>query len=74
MRLPAELAEWVYCGCWHTSAPAIAALRAWRDSHPEAITARNNPALYAEYEALANQVTTPGDVLRAAALRALSPA
>lgn len=69
--IPAEYAERVHAGCWHTSADAIEALRDWRDAHPEIITEFSTPTLWAEYKALADRVTTPGKVWRAALGRVL---
>ncbi|MFI7134385.1 hypothetical protein ACIBQ1_52570 [Nonomuraea sp. NPDC050153] len=60
--MPSGLAERLYRACWHTSEPTIAALRAWRD----------DPLQYAQYMEVADQVTTPGDILRAAVARALT--
>jgi len=58
----ADLAERVLAACWWTSADAMTQLRAWRDAHPglEYETALDN------YEELSGQVTTPGDIWRAA--------
>ncbi|BBG20746.1 hypothetical protein RVR_P21 (plasmid) [Actinacidiphila reveromycinica] len=67
LRLPLDLAEQVRAACWHTSADAIGRLRDWRDRYPDAIPGRDvgpTDAL-AEYERLAQQVTTVGVVYRA---------
>ncbi|HET7782545.1 MAG TPA: hypothetical protein VFL08_09570 [Arthrobacter sp.] len=73
MRLPAELVARVHAACWHTSADAIDQLRSWRDRHPEVVTAASAPAAWREYTELARQVTTPGDVWRAALGNLLRP-
>ncbi|MEU4235525.1 hypothetical protein AB0F17_65640 [Nonomuraea sp. NPDC026600] len=71
VRLPVDLAARLQRACAHVSAPAIAAVRAWRDAHPGIITARTDPELWEQYQRLAADVITPGDVLRAAVTRAL---
>ncbi|RSM93780.1 hypothetical protein DMB42_52120 [Nonomuraea sp. WAC 01424] len=71
VRLPADLAAQLQRACAHVSAPAVAAVRVWRDAHPGIITPRTDPALWEEYQRLAADVITPGDVLRAAVARAL---
>jgi len=72
-RIPVELAQRVHAACWHTSADAIQALRAWRDEHPGIITKGNAPDLWEGYVALAEKVTVPGKVWRAALHRLLFP-
>ncbi|MEU4229520.1 hypothetical protein AB0F17_34930 [Nonomuraea sp. NPDC026600] len=72
-RLPADLVARVHAACWHTSAEAIGELRRWRDNHPEVVTEHRAPTLWAQYKALADQVTTPGDVWRQALGRLLAP-
>ncbi|SEG94244.1 hypothetical protein SAMN05444920_108318 [Nonomuraea solani] len=62
VRLPSDLAERLYRACRHTSEPTLAALRAWRD----------DPLQYGRYREVADQVTTPGDILRDAIARALT--
>ncbi|TMR14093.1 hypothetical protein ETD86_29550 [Nonomuraea turkmeniaca] len=64
-RIPADLATRVHAACYHTSKEAIDALRVWRDDHPEIVTPRSDPAAWREYQELADQVTTPGDIWRA---------
>ncbi|SDI46784.1 hypothetical protein SAMN05421505_1556 [Sinosporangium album] len=68
IRLPVSLAERVQSACAHVSAPAITALRAWRDANPGKI---HDSTAQAEYDRLAAEVVTPGDVLRAAVARVL---
>jgi len=58
----AELAERVLAACWWTSVDAMTKLRAWRDAHPGI---EYGPAMDG-YEQLSAQVTTPGDIWRAA--------
>jgi len=70
VRLPSDLVLRVRSACWHTSAPAIALLRDWRDAHPSALpwegfrSDEEHEAL-AEYEHLAAEVTTAGEIWRA---------
>lgn len=70
VRLPSDLVLLVRCACRHSSAPAIAKLRDWRDEHPEALpweafrSAEQNAA-QAEYEEPAAEVTTAGEIWRA---------
>ncbi|MDX6352128.1 MAG: hypothetical protein QOF84_6918 [Streptomyces sp.] len=67
VRLPSDLVLRVRSACWHTSAPSIALLRDWRDEHPDALpwegfrSAEEDQAL-AEYEHLAAEVTTAGEI------------
>jgi hypothetical protein len=76
LRLPAGLVTTVWAACWHTSVGAIAELRDWRDRHPDALptrafrSEREDQAL-ADYERLARQVTTAGEIWRAGIRRAL---
>jgi hypothetical protein len=73
-RLPAGLAWQVRAGCWSVSAEAVAALREWRDRHPGVVRRRperGSEAVLAEYERLADQIVTVGDVLRAGLMRGL---
>ncbi|MDP9850247.1 hypothetical protein [Streptosporangium lutulentum] len=67
-RIPAELEAQVHAACWHTSKEAIAELRTWRDARPAPVFDVDALALY---ERLADQVTTPGEIWRAAVDRAL---
>ncbi|WND32795.1 hypothetical protein RI578_42625 (plasmid) [Streptomyces sp. BB1-1-1] len=73
-RLPAGLAWQVRAGCWSVSAEAVAALRDWRDRYPGIVRRRPEPGgevALAEYERLADQIVTVGDVLRAGLRRVL---
>ncbi len=71
VRLPAGLVLRVRCACWHTSAEAIGQLRDWRDRWPDAQSTKafrgnhENQAL-AEFEELAAQVITTGEIWRSA--------
>ncbi|MFI9845163.1 hypothetical protein ACIHFD_49650 [Nonomuraea sp. NPDC051941] len=71
LSLPTALAERARAACFHTSADAIDKLRAWRDRHPEVVTEATAPTAYQEYMELARQVTTTGDLWRAALDNAL---
>ncbi|MFB4268361.1 hypothetical protein [Nonomuraea sp. GTA35] len=62
VRLPGDLAERLFRACWHASEPTVTTLRAWGE----------DPLQYAKYREVADQVTTPGDVLRDAVARALT--
>ncbi|MFH8804940.1 hypothetical protein ACH4F6_36190 [Streptomyces sp. NPDC017936] len=67
-RLPAGLAWQVRAGCWSVSAEAVAGLRDWRDRYPGVVRRRperGGEVALAEYERLADQIVTVGDVLRA---------
>jgi hypothetical protein len=71
-NLPLELVTQVWAACWHTSAPAIEALRNWRDEHPTIVRASVDPdeaAALREYERLAAEVTVPGEIWRAGIAR-----
>jgi hypothetical protein len=73
-RLPAGLAWQVRAGCWSVSAEAVAGLRDWRDRYPGVVRRRperGGEVALAEYERLADQVVTVGDVLRAGLRRGL---
>ncbi|WP_329431081.1 hypothetical protein OG339_48825 (plasmid) [Streptosporangium sp. NBC_01495] len=72
--IPADLAQQVHAGCWHTSKDAIKALRRWRDKNPGIITRSNAPHLQEQYDELVKKVTTPGKVWRAALAALLGPA
>lgn len=61
VRLDPALVERVRAACWHTSAPAMAQLRAWRDRNPGVVF---DDAALGEYAELARQVVTPGDAWR----------
>lgn len=65
-RVPAELVRRTVAGCWSVSAEPIRALLEWRDAHPALTSRRVEPEAWAEYDRLADQVVTPGDVYRAA--------
>ena len=69
-RLPVGVAGQVWAGCWSVSGGAVSALRDWRDRHPGVVVSRAGREggareALAEYERLADQVVTVGDVLRA---------
>jgi hypothetical protein len=70
-RIPTELEAQVHAACWHASAEAIAALRTWRDARPALVF---DADVLTVYERLADQVTTPEQIWRAAVDRALPPA
>ena len=72
-NLADALVERVVAACWHTSEPAIVALRAWRDEHPDVLIRADagDAAALAEYERLAEEVTTPGTIWRAGLERVL---
>ncbi|MGW4803102.1 hypothetical protein [Kitasatospora sp. NPDC004272] len=72
LRLSAPLARQVRGACWHTSAKAIGALRDWRDANPGIVPGRSGEL--EEYERLAAQVTTVGDVWRGGLRRGLEAA
>ncbi|MGW6941343.1 hypothetical protein ACWGF3_20420 [Streptomyces xanthophaeus] len=80
LRLPQPLARKAYAACWHSSCRAIFALRKWRDQHPGIVPsrARRRPGeeerALEEYERLAAQVTTVGDVYRGGLLRGIGAA
>ncbi|WP_217231380.1 hypothetical protein [Streptomyces anulatus] len=81
MRLPSELAARVLDTCWGTSAPHIARLRDWRDRNPGIVIPRGPlgrtdelTGPMAEYERLASQVTTVGDIYRAGIHRGIEAA
>ncbi|MFD7556468.1 hypothetical protein ACFV9E_18260 [Streptomyces sp. NPDC059835] len=63
LRLPAELATRTRAGCWDVSKAAVAELRRWRDRNPG--TVRDVAELHL-YEQHAANITTPGDIWRAA--------
>ncbi|WP_440106487.1 DUF4158 domain-containing protein [Streptosporangium sp. H16] len=67
-RLPVDLVAQVHAACWNTSKDAIEVLRRWRDAHPAVVLSRED---LTGYEELAAQVSTPGQVWRAAIARAL---
>ncbi|MEU2835118.1 hypothetical protein ABZ667_41985 [Streptomyces lavendulae] len=80
LRLPQPLARKVYAACWHTSHKSIVALREWRDLHPGIVPGRrrresgDREITLEEYERLAAQVTTVGDVYRGGLLRGIRAA
>lgn len=61
----------VRAACWAHSAPAIIALRQWREEHPNLTHRWQSPESWAEYDALADQVVTPAAVYRAGLDRVL---
>jgi hypothetical protein len=69
VRVDADLEAQVRAACWATSAEAITALRTWRDDHPDKVYQIRE---LAKYNALAEQVTTTGDIWRAAVNRAVA--
>ncbi|WP_150255256.1 hypothetical protein [Nocardiopsis deserti] len=69
--LDAALVRRVRAACWAHSAPAIAAIREWREAHPTLTHRWQSPELWAEYDALADQVVTPAAVYRAGLDRVL---
>ncbi|MFI9588290.1 hypothetical protein ACIHCQ_42400 [Streptomyces sp. NPDC052236] len=76
VRLPSALVTTVWSACWHTSAEAIGKLRDWRDKYPDALPTRpfrsqSQDEALAEYEKLAAQVTTAGEIWRAAVTRGI---
>ena len=76
LRLPAGLVTTVWSACWHTSAEPIAQLRDWRDRHPDALPtrafrSRREDQALDEYQRLAAQVTTAGEIWRAGIKRGL---
>lgn len=76
LRLPADLVDRTRRACWHTSAEAIGHLRDWRDRWNYPLPTRiwrsgiEEEALR-EYEALAAEVTTTGEIWRDGLLRAV---
>lgn len=68
VRVDADLEAQVRAACWATSAEAITALRVWRDEHPDKVFQIRE---LAKYNKLAAQVTTTGDIWRAAVDRAV---
>lgn len=62
VALDTALAERVLAACWFTSVEAMTKLRAWRDAHPGI----EYGAAMDGYEKLSAQVTTPGEIWRAA--------
>ncbi|WP_406011637.1 hypothetical protein OG440_40140 (plasmid) [Streptomyces sp. NBC_00637] len=69
LRLPGDLADRVLCACWHTSSEAIRGIRDWSVELGIPVPRRPPSAVgedaLAEYERLAAQVTTVGDIYRA---------
>ncbi|TLQ39169.1 hypothetical protein [Streptomyces marianii] len=63
LRLPAELAAQTRAGCWDVSKEAIAKLRRWRDRNPGTVRDVDQLRLYEQHAA---NITTPGDIWRAA--------
>ncbi|MFJ3206292.1 hypothetical protein [Streptomyces sp. NPDC086989] len=81
LRLPQPLARKTYAACWHSSYKAILELRKWREQNPGIVPRRvrrrtggRGVAELEEYERLAAQVTTVGDVYRAGLLRGIGAA
>ena len=77
VRLPADMVTTVWAACWHTSADAMAALRDWRDRWPDklpgpSLRTPEEEAAYAEYQLLAAQVTTAGEIWRAGITRGIT--
>lgn len=69
-RLPTGVARQVWAGCWSVSGAAVSSLRDWRDRYPGIVVSRSGrergaQEALAEYEQLADQIVTVGDVLRA---------
>lgn len=64
MPLETGLVRQVRAACWAHSAPAIHAIRDWRQAHPDLTHRWQASALWAEYDALADQVVTPAAVYR----------
>lgn len=62
--LDTALVRRVRAACWAHSAPAIAAIREWREAHPSLTHRWLSPQLWAEYDALADRVVTPSAVYR----------
>lgn len=76
VRLPSVLVTTTLSACWHTSAEAIGKLRDWRDRYPDALPTRpfrseTEDKALAEYDQLAAQVTTAGEIWRAAVTRGI---
>jgi len=69
--LDTALVRRVRAACWAHSAPAIAAIREWREAHPTLTHRWLSPELWAEYDALADRVVTPSAVYRAGLDRVL---
>lgn len=69
LRLPGDLADQVLSACWHTSCEAIRGIREWSAELGIPVPRRPPSAVgegaLAEYERLAAQVTTVGDIYRA---------
>lgn len=63
--LDAALVRRVRAACWAHSAPAITALREWREAHPNLTHRWQSPDLWQEYDALADRIVTPAAVYRA---------
>ncbi|MEU9413291.1 hypothetical protein AB0E08_47435 [Streptomyces sp. NPDC048281] len=73
-RLDDALVRRTVAACWHTSAPAIEQIQAWRDAHPGIVPPRYEPdeegrtrltGPLAAYMRLADQITTTGTIWRA---------
>jgi hypothetical protein len=69
LRLPGDLADRVLSACWHTSSEAIRGIREWSAELGIPVPRRPPSTVgedaLAEYERLAAQVTTVGDIYRA---------
>jgi hypothetical protein len=83
LRLPSDLAERVLAACWHTSVKSIRKIRKWRDTYPGLVPPAAAPSAeelstlpdpLAEYERLAAQVTTVGDIYRSGIERGITAA
>jgi hypothetical protein len=70
-RVDAALVAQVRAACWGTSAEAIDKLRAWRDRHPYSEFIMPGEKAMEDYTELADKVTTPGALWRAALARML---
>jgi hypothetical protein len=69
LRLPGDLADRVLSACWHTSSEAIRGIREWSAELGIPVPRRPPSTVgedaLAQYERLAAQVTTVGDIYRA---------
>ncbi|MFE4822882.1 hypothetical protein ACFRFU_42005 [Streptomyces sp. NPDC056704] len=77
--LPADLVQTVRAACWHTCRTEIGLLYAWRERHPDArprcpTRPGCDAAALTEYQELAAQIITPGEVWRAAVARGIRDA
>lgn len=83
LRLTSDLADQVLAACWHTSITSIQKIRQWREKYPDLVPPAAAPgpkALLelpdplAEYEQLAANVTTVGDIYRSGIKRGIQAA